>query len=161
VKRVVSRQGGESRWLWLRHRVSGQTVSQLHQALTGFRIWTKHLLDRVVFTDFILCSVFTTNSLLAKVVSVKFAARLQVCAVLCETSKIAANISVHQDGGRPSTRIPESSIAENWKSCHHKRMPRKSLCSATSYKLLTDIDKFAGCTQAKVGGKLWVDLYCE
>jgi hypothetical protein len=61
----------------------------------------------VVFTDFILRIVFTANAHLAEVVSVKFAARPQVCAVLCETSKQAANLSAHTDGGRPRTRILE------------------------------------------------------
>jgi hypothetical protein len=49
------------------------------------------------------------NSRLAKVVSVEFSARERVCAVVCKTSQ--------QDGGRPSTGIPEilyteTSIAE-------------------------------------------------
>jgi hypothetical protein len=57
------------------------------------------------------------NSRLAKVVSVKFAAWPQMCALLCETSKPGVNLSVHQDGGRPNTGIPEileteASIAE-------------------------------------------------
>jgi hypothetical protein len=57
------------------------------------------------------------NSHLAKVVSVKFAARPWVCAVLYETPKQAVNLSVHQDGGHPSTEIleildKEASIAE-------------------------------------------------
>jgi hypothetical protein len=60
-----------------------------------------------VFADFALDSVFTANSHLAKVVSVKFADRPRVCAVLYDTSKQAVNLSVHQDGGRPSTGIPE------------------------------------------------------
>jgi hypothetical protein len=47
------------------------------------------------------------NSRLAKVVSVKFPSWPRVCAVLCESSKEAVNLSVHQDGGRPSTGIPE------------------------------------------------------
>jgi hypothetical protein len=47
--------------------------------------------------------VFTAISCLVKVVSVKFAAWLW----LCETTKQAVNLSVHQDGGRPSTKILE------------------------------------------------------
>jgi hypothetical protein len=70
-------------------------------------IQTKRVLDSVVFMDFTLHNVFTANSLLVKVVSVKFAARTRVCAVLCETSKQAVNLSVHQDGGRLSTGILE------------------------------------------------------
>jgi hypothetical protein len=45
---------------------------------------------------------------LARVVLVKFAAQLRVCALLCETSKQVINLSVHQDGGCPSARIPET-----------------------------------------------------
>jgi hypothetical protein len=67
----------------------------------------KRLLDRVAFMDFTLRSVFTANSRLAEVVLVKFAARPRVCAVLDETSEQAVDLSVHQDGGRPSTGIPE------------------------------------------------------
>jgi hypothetical protein len=58
------------------------------------------------FTDFILRNVFTANSPLAGM-SVKFAGRPRLCAVLCETPKQAVNLKVHQDGGRPSTGIPE------------------------------------------------------
>jgi hypothetical protein len=58
-----------------------------------------------------------SNCRLTKVVSMKFAARPRVCAVLCETPKQAVNFSVHEDGGRPSAGIPEildteASIAE-------------------------------------------------
>jgi hypothetical protein len=74
------------------------------------------VLDREHFTDFTLRPVFTAKSRSAKVL-VKFAARLRVCTVLCETSEQAVNLSVQQDGGRPSTGIPEmleteASIAE-------------------------------------------------
>jgi hypothetical protein len=65
----------------------------------------KWLLDRVVFTDFTLRSVFRTNSSLAEVVLVKFATWPQVCTVLCETSKQAVNLYVPQDGRCPSTGI--------------------------------------------------------
>jgi hypothetical protein len=63
--------------------------------------WTKRVLDRVVFTDFTLRSVLTANFRLVDVVCIIFAARPRVCAVLCETSKQAVNLSVlvHQDGG--------------------------------------------------------------
>jgi hypothetical protein len=58
------------------------------------------------FYGLYLRSVFTASSHLAKVVSVNFAARPRVCALLCETTK-ALNVIVHQDGGRSSTWIPE------------------------------------------------------
>jgi hypothetical protein len=45
----------------------------------------KRVLDRVLYMDFTLLSAFTANSRLAKVVLVKFAARPQFWAVLCET----------------------------------------------------------------------------
>jgi hypothetical protein len=51
--------------------------------------------------------VFTANSRLTKVVSVKFAARPLLCVVLCETTKQVVNLSVHQDGGRHRIWIPE------------------------------------------------------
>jgi hypothetical protein len=38
---------------------------------------------------------------------VKFAAQPQLCGVLCETTKQAANLSEHQDGGHHRTGIPE------------------------------------------------------
>jgi hypothetical protein len=38
---------------------------------------------------------------------VKFAARPRLCAVLLVASKQAANLSVRQNGGRPSTGISE------------------------------------------------------
>jgi hypothetical protein len=54
---------------------------------------------------------------LAKVVSMTFAAWLWLCTVLCKTTKQAMNLSVHQEGRRPNTRIleileTEASIAE-------------------------------------------------
>jgi hypothetical protein len=70
-------------------------------------ICTKRLLERVVYTDFTLRSVFMANSRLAKLVSGKFVARPPECSVLCETAKQAVNLSVHQDGGCPRTGIPE------------------------------------------------------
>jgi hypothetical protein len=101
------------------------------------------MLDRVVFTDFTLCSVFTANSRLAKVVTAKFAAWQRVCAALCvwgggaKTNKQALNLSVHQDGGRPSIWIPEildtdAGNAERSVSCHHEQIPRSRICSITS-----------------------------
>jgi hypothetical protein len=50
--------------------------------------------------DFTLRSVFTANSRLAEMVSVKFAARPRVIAVLRETLKQAINFSVHEAGDR-------------------------------------------------------------
>jgi hypothetical protein len=70
------------------------------------------MLERVAFTAFTLRNVFTANSHLAEVVSVKFAARLRERAVLCETSKEAVIFSVHQDGGRPSNGIQETLYTE-------------------------------------------------
>jgi hypothetical protein len=67
----------------------------------------EYMLDRVVYTDFTLHSVFTVNSHLTKVVSVKFASQLRLCAVLCETTKQMVNLNVHQDGGRPNAGILE------------------------------------------------------
>jgi hypothetical protein len=61
----------------------------------------------VDFKDFTLLNTFTVNSRLAQEMFVKFAAWPRLCAMLCKTSKQAVNFSVHQDGGRPSTWIPE------------------------------------------------------
>jgi hypothetical protein len=79
----------------------------------------------------------TANSGLAKVVSVKFAARPQLCIVMCETTIQVINLSVHQVGGHPSTGFPEildteTGIAEFLVYCHHEQMPRSRICSTTS-----------------------------
>jgi hypothetical protein len=66
-----------------------------------------NVLDRVVYTDLTLHSVFMANSHLTKVVLVKFAGQLQLCAVLCETREQVVSLRAHQDGGRPSSRILE------------------------------------------------------
>jgi hypothetical protein len=69
-------------------------------------------LARVVFMDFTLHGVFTANSHLAVAVLMKFAARPQFCPVLWEATKQAVNLSVHQDGGCTSIRIPQILEAE-------------------------------------------------
>jgi hypothetical protein len=61
----------------------------------------------MIFMDITLRNVFTANFHLATVVSVKFAAQTRVCTVLCKTSKKAVNLSVHQHGRHPSSRIRE------------------------------------------------------
>jgi hypothetical protein len=66
----------------------------------------KRVLDRAVFTDFNLRSEFTANSRSLKMVLMKFTARPHLCAIMCE-KKQAVNLGVHQDGGRPRSRIPE------------------------------------------------------
>jgi hypothetical protein len=64
------------------------------------------VLNRVDFTDITLRSVFTANCHLAKVVSVKLADRPRLYAVLYN-NKTRDDLSVHQDGGRPSTGLPK------------------------------------------------------
>jgi hypothetical protein len=86
----------------------------------------KHALEIVVFKDFSLHSVFMANTRLAKVVSVEFAGRLRLCAVLCETTKQAVNLSVHQDGGRP-----EPGFRKYWRQ---KLASLKSECRAITNK---------------------------
>jgi hypothetical protein len=118
----------------------------------------KRVLDRVAITDFILLSVFTPNSCLAKVVSVKFAARSRMCAVMCETTKQAVNLSVHQDGGRPSTGIPEilaQKLTLLKSECHASRnkYPQAASVVQQAYKVLCDIEKLAGCTLSKGRGE--------
>jgi hypothetical protein len=102
-------------------------------------IETKQALDRMVFTDVTLCSVFTANSRLATVVSVKFAAQTRVCTVLCKTPKQAVNLSVHQDGTHPSTGIREILDV------------KAASVVQQVYKVLGGIENLAGCTMAKVG----------
>jgi hypothetical protein len=46
----------------------------------------KHVLAKVVYMDFTLCSVFMANSRLAKLVLVKFATRPRLWAALCKTT---------------------------------------------------------------------------
>jgi hypothetical protein len=66
------------------------------------------------------------------------------------------NLSVHQDGGRPSTGIPEilDTEARTLKSEYHAIM-NKYLEAASvvqqEYKVLSNNEKFAGCTPDKVG----------
>jgi hypothetical protein len=57
--------------------------------------------------DFTLRSAFKANSLLTKVVPMKFATRWRLCSVLCEKIKQAENLSEHQDGGHTNTGITE------------------------------------------------------
>jgi hypothetical protein len=57
--------------------------------------------------DFNLRSALKASSLETKVLSMKFAAQLGLCALLCEKIKQEENLSVHQDGGRPCIGIPE------------------------------------------------------
>jgi hypothetical protein len=87
-----------------------------------------------------------------KVVLVKFAAQLRVCTVLCETTKQAMNLSVHQDGGHPST-----GFQKYWtllKSQYHaitNKNPEAGSVVQQVHKVLNDIEILARCTQAKVG----------
>jgi hypothetical protein len=92
------------------------------------------------------------KSCLAKVVSLKFAAWLWLCAVLCKT-KQAVNLSVHQDGGRPNTRIleileTEASITEIWISCYHK-YPEAAAVVKQVHKVPNHIAILAGWTLTK------------
>jgi hypothetical protein len=114
------------------------------------------------FSQTSLHVVFTANSRLVKVVSVKFAAWPHVCAVLCETTKQAVNLSVHQDGRRPSTGIQEimeteASTTEIWISCHHKiwischhKHPEAAAVVQQVHKVFNDTEILARCTPAKV-----------
>jgi hypothetical protein len=88
--------------------------------------------------------VFTANSRLAEVMSVMFAARPLVCAVLCETSK-------QPRWRRPSTGIAdmlatEASIAE----ITNKYPKAAASVVQQGYKVLSDIEFHARCTPAKV-----------
>jgi hypothetical protein len=60
-------------------------------------LWIKRAVDKAFLTECILRSGFTTSSGLEEVVWVKFAARPQVCAALCEISKQAVCLIVETD----------------------------------------------------------------
>jgi hypothetical protein len=103
--------------------------------------------------------VFTANSRLVKVVSAKFAARLRVCTVLCETTEQAVNLSVHQDGRHPSTGLQKywtQKLASLKSQCHAimNKNPEAGSVVQEVHKALNDTEILARCTQAKVGGKL-------
>jgi hypothetical protein len=84
------------------------------------------VLDRGVFTDFTLRSVFTANFRLAKVM------------MLCETTKQVEELSEHQVGGRPRSgilEIPETGaiIDEITMPCHNEQINRSSFCNTSTY----------------------------
>jgi hypothetical protein len=90
-------------------------ISQLHQVLIGFSDWKEICIGQSGFMDFILRSVFTTNSRLAKVGKEMFAARPRVYAALRgKNKKEAVNLSVHEDDGRPTTWILGNTEHRNW-----------------------------------------------
>jgi hypothetical protein len=63
------------------------------------------MLDKVVFTDLTVHNVFKPTPVWRNA-SEKVAARPQFC-VVCAKQQNEVNQSVHQDGGRPITGIPE------------------------------------------------------
>jgi hypothetical protein len=109
--------------------------------------WTKRVLDRVVFTDFNLRCVFTANSRLAQVVSVKFAARPRASAVLWTW--------VHTK----KTDVPVAGFRKDWpqKLASHATTNKYSEAASVVqrvYKVLSDTENLARCTPAKVGEAL-------
>jgi hypothetical protein len=112
----------------------------------------------VVFTDFTLRSVFKANSHLVKVVSVKFATRMQL---LCETTKQTVNLSVHQDGRCPRTRIKEileTKLSSLNSQCHaiRNKNPEAATVVQQVHKMLSGIEILAECAPAEVEeSSLW------
>jgi hypothetical protein len=132
------------------YRVHSQTVSQLHQVFIGFSDLNETFVGQSGYIGN-LRSELTGNERLANVVSVKYAARARLWAVLCEITKQPVNLSVRQDGGHPSTGIPEvldtkTSIAEIWMSCHHGA----ASIALQVYRVLSDFENLAGFIRAKV-----------
>jgi hypothetical protein len=96
------------------------------------------------------------QSRLAEVMSGKFASRPRVCAVLCETSKEAVNLSVHQDCGRRSTEFRKyriEKLASLKSECHAitNTVPEAAPVVQQVYEVLRDIAILAGCTPTKAG----------
>jgi hypothetical protein len=66
------------------------------------------------------------------------------------------NLSVHQDGGRPNTGIPEiwtQNLASLKSECHAimSKHPEAASIVQQVHKVLGDMENLAGCTPAKVG----------
>jgi hypothetical protein len=98
----------------------------------------------VVFINFTISSVLTENSRLAKVVLEKFALAAGVRSAV-RNNKQAVELSVHQDGGRPST----SSIAEITNNYPASASAVQQVC-----RVFVDIENLAGSTTTKVGEAL-------
>jgi hypothetical protein len=95
----------------------------------------------------------THSFLCILVVTAKFAIWPHVCAALCEkerkkqTNKQMVHLSVHQDGGRPSTWIPEildTKLASLNSQCHAitKEYPGAGSVVQQVHKVLNDIERF-------------------
>jgi hypothetical protein len=73
------------------------------------------------------------------------------------------NLSVHQDGGHPSTGIQEilgtkAGTVKIRMACHHEQIPRSSFCSTTN-EILNDTEILARCILAKVGeSSEWISI---
>jgi hypothetical protein len=68
--------------------------------------------------------------------------------MLCETNKQAANLSVHQDGGRPRTGFSEI-LEKEALPCHNEFPEAASVVHGN--KVLCDTEILAECSPAKVG----------
>jgi hypothetical protein len=100
--------------------------------------------------------VFRANFHLAEVVSVKFATHQWLCAVLCDISKQAVNLSVHQGGVCPVPGLHKcwTQKPASLKSEYHAIMnkyPEAASVVQQVYKMLSDNENLARCTLAKVG----------
>jgi hypothetical protein len=94
--------------------------------------------------------MFTANSSMAKVLSVKYAA-----AVLCEKSKYAVNLGTQQDG-----KVPVPGFRKYWRQkpatlkseCHTitNKCPEVASIVQQVYKVLSDTENLARCTRAEV-----------
>jgi hypothetical protein len=98
-----------------------------------------------------------------EVVSVKFEACPQACAVLCDTSKQVANLNVHQDGRCPVLGLRKywiQKLASLKSECHAitNKYPEAASIVQLVYKILSDNENLARCTSAKVGKALSILL---
>jgi hypothetical protein len=80
--------------------------------------------------------------------------------VPCETTKQEVTLSVHQDGGRPRTGIPEileteAIIAKIEFHAIMSKYPEADFVVQQVHKVVNDIEILAKCTPAKEGESSW------
>jgi hypothetical protein len=113
------------------------------RSLANLVIWTKSVLDRVIFTDFTLCSAFTANSTLATVVSMNIAGLPRLWAE-------------QWAGARPNSGTQEywtRKQAPLKTECHTNMNEHPEAASVVQqvYKALSETENLAGHTAAEVG----------
>jgi hypothetical protein len=80
--------------------------------------------------------------------------RIRECELVRKTHS-ALNLSIHQNGGRPNTGIPEMVDTLAWLKSEYyavmNKYPETASVVQEVYKVLSDVENIAGCTPAKVG----------